>query len=201
MGTILENVPKNGYNVPIKKQKTVIQKEQKVHRKEGKNMRQKNSSAATSINSSKIPALFNEKVWTAIEPGQTVLDYGCGRYTNHIKKHVEAMGHSYYGFDPYNMDENENIKAMACNPNIVTCSNVLNVIDSDDSMRDVIRECVRMARKIAIFTIYPGDGKGIGRQTKEDCYQRNQRLAYYVRVMETMGYNPEKVGNAIVVRK
>ena len=61
---------------------------------------------------------------------------------------------------------------------LAICSNVLNVIDSDDALNETL-EVLACAQNVAI-TVYEGDKSGIGRATKDDCWQRNERLATYL---------------------
>ena len=155
------------------------------------------TSAATSINQTKLPAIFNKqpladavRKWTTA----AVLDYGCGRYTAHIEKHVRWLGAEYLPFDPFNQDQdtNENSRNMAalyrlCGSSVVvTCSNVLNVIDSDAAVINVIRDCCELGNA-ACFTVYEGDRTGNGRQTGPDQYQRNMKLRSYLPLFEAAG--------------
>ena len=70
------------------------------------------TSKNTSINSSKLPAVYNKIDWDALmfqwykehnglNPLGIVLDYGCGRYTQHIQDFVNSKGFYYIGYDPY----------------------------------------------------------------------------------------------------
>ena len=62
-------------------------------------------------------------------------------------------------------------------------SNVLNVIDDDDMIRDI---CSKAARHKHFFiTVYEGDKSGAGRRSKEDCYQRNEKIKSYVKFFHT----------------
>lgn len=58
------------------------------------------------------------------------------------------------------------------------CSNVLNVIDSDDVVRDVIVNLQGFART-CYYTVYEGDKSGTGRYPTSDSYQRNASLKSY----------------------
>lgn len=158
------------------------------------------TSKNTSINSNKIPTGCQWVVKNCL-PGQKVLDYGCGKYYN-SQKFFESNGFEYYGYDPYNRTEQENHIAMANTPcGIVICSNVLNVIPDEDIIRDVIRNCLNAVcyKGIAVFTVYEGNRSGVGRMTKADCWQRNQRLADYLKYFE--GYEAEIRGKILMIRK
>ena len=143
------------------------------------------TSSATSINRSKLPAVYRRAKLTA----PAVLDYGCGKYTDHIWQYVNR---SYYPYDPYNQPDEVNASTMRNVqrhvsehiPLDVVCSNVLNVIDDDDEIQRIVRnieEIVRLTGGHAFFTVYEGDRSEIGKKTGKDQYQRNDVLSSYIR--------------------
>ena len=138
---------------------------------------QRNTSANTSLN--QIP-----KVWKYIEYDRidTLLDYGCGRYDK-FKEYVESQGVNYFGYDKYNRSEHENEIALACSPDIITCCNVLNVIDSLSEIEYIVARLSEYACPV-IFSIYEGNKSGIGKVSKKDCFQRNQRASLYIPLIE-----------------
>ena len=142
------------------------------------------TSANTSINCSKLPAVYSklDKLPEAeLSAYDSILDYGCGRYTSHIMRHTVRRGRWYLGMDKYNKPEHVNAAARRFSARlhpVAVCSNVLNVIDSDDTIRDVIRDIMSMTDRCYI-TVYEGDKTGRGRYTAQDCYQRNARLRDY----------------------
>lgn len=151
-------------------------------------MKQTHTSAATSINAAKLPRVYSVATFT---PGEVILDYGCGRYTDHIREALPA-GCTYLPFDPYNQPNSVNSRSKAAlyrairagKPVTVVCSNVLNVIDSAEVVAMVaaqIEEIVRKSGGRALIAIYEGDRTGTGRETKADCYQRNERTAEYMK--------------------
>jgi len=149
-------------------------------------MEQTYTSAATSINSGKLPRAFKKAVFP---PRRLVFDYGAGRYTDHIRA---ALPHIVYlPYDPYNLPDDVNaasltyiFNAMHCRfPVDVVCSNVLNVIDSDDEVRTIaarIRLFVLHTGGTAYITVYEGDRSGVGRRTGRDQWQRNEPLRDYL---------------------
>ena len=152
---------------------------------------QSHSSAATSINKTRLPAVYSR---FSLEPGTVILDYGCGRYTDHIRRHAAAsLCCAYLPYDPYNQPRKTNqrslIKFAALTedtdlPAVVVCSNVLNVIDNDDAVQAVADHLVRLATAAggrALVTVYEGDGSGNGRETGPDQWQRNEKLREYLR--------------------
>ena len=112
-------------------------------------MSQKYTSAATSINSAKLPAVFKKLP----EKPVALLDYGCGKYTDHIRA----------------VD--------------VVCSNVLNVIAEDSVIESIAADIRRIivGGGTAYITVYEGNRSGAGRQTGPDQWQRNEKLSAYLR--------------------
>lgn len=155
------------------------------------------TSKYTSINSKKLPAIYGRLDYSALlnywesltkfERTPTILDFGCGRYTDHIEHFLSAKGFIYKGYDPYWKGEKENQDSLICEPFIVICSNVLNVIN-DDIILNKLQNRVRsfsftanLDKKQSLYyiSIYTGKGDAIGRITKKDCYQRNQKISAY----------------------
>ena len=154
---------------------------------------QKYTSKNTSVNSKKIPALFSKFPFK----GKSVLDYGCGKYPEIIKEYVEGCSGRYFGYDPYNLG-NEIPKGQTFD--VVTISNVLNVIQEDEVIESIIREAMKLASTV-IVSIYEGDKSGIGRMTKKDCYQRNQNRDWYYNFINNMGYKAEIKSGCILITK
>lgn len=155
-------------------------------------MTQTYTSAATSINSTKLPHIF-----AAVSmQGLTVLDYGCGRYTDHIRQHVEAQDAYYLPYDPYNQPENVNTKSrawamlahVAGAKTLAVLSNVLNVIQEDDIVVSIVNDALTLTGNV-IISIYEGDRTGNGRQTGRDQWQRNERKAAYISLLQAHGFN------------
>ena len=98
-------------------------------------MAQSFTSSATSINKERLPAVYRKASLSA----RIVMDYGSGKYTEHIQRFVNEQHRTYLPFDPYNQpdDRNAATATLVCNamymhlPVDVICSNVLNVIDDD----------------------------------------------------------------------
>ena len=146
------------------------------------------TSAATSINSGRLPAVYSRIPYYT---GRVVLDYGCGRYTDHIR--AALPGHlAYLPYDPFNQPDDVNRDTLALvriavhtrTPVTVICSNVLNVIDNDDEVRTIanwIRYIVGQTGGIGYVTVYEGNRSGTGRKTGPDQYQRNAPLRDYLK--------------------
>ena len=96
---------------------------------------QTHTSKNTSINKEKFPRIYTHINWGYLK-GMSVLDYGCGRYTEHIKKLMWLYDIEWHSYDPYWQIDSLNEEALHSNPDIVICSNVFNVLDN---YRDVTR--------------------------------------------------------------
>lgn len=151
---------------------------------------QKCTSKATSVNSKKLPAIFKK---IQFNPGDLVQDWGAGKYTDHIREFVESKGCQYHPYDPYNLPGSE---IWPCD--VVVCSNVLNVIDSDDVLVETIFD-ITYVGKMAYISVYEGDGSGVGKVTKKDCYQRNQKLSWYFDKIVSLGYHPTMKNGVITI--
>lgn len=147
-------------------------------------MKQEYSSKNTSINKTKLPAIYNKINWEKIATDwqennnnkPILLDYGCGRYTNHIRNFVEKLGFEYIGYDPYWTEE---INIHECKPAVVVCSNVLNVIKEDKIVKEIM--CTLLGFGVPYYiTVYEGNNSGIGKATSENSYQRNAALCAYM---------------------
>lgn len=162
---------------------------------------QKYSSAATSINAAKLPAVYSRVSDAAYQWADKLLDYGCGRYVDHLIKYTTEHSSipedycyhycAWYGYDRYNRSEADNVEALAdfsesekpFMKRMVFCSNVLNVIDSDDVVRGIagfLTACAISGAAVMV-TVYEGDKSGHGRATKANCYQRNARVSDYLK--------------------
>lgn len=159
--------------------------------------KQKYTSANTSINKNKLPAIYNK----INLDGNKVLDYGCGKYTEHIKEFCDKRDTEWYGYDPYNQSKEVNNitrKEMKNGFDIGICSNVLNVIDNTKSVESIIKKLSSCCDHV-YFYIYEGDKSGIGKVTNEDCYQRNEKTSVYLDLIKSLGYNAKKRGQMIQI--
>ena len=161
------------------------------------------TSSATSVNRSKLPAVYGKADLSA----PLVFDYGCGKYTDHIEQHVKSLRKVYLPYDPYNQTDDVNkfsvtlvINAMHVRyPVDVICSNVLNVIDSDGEVSRIchhIEEIATTTGGTGYVTVYEGDRSGTGRQTGKDQYQRNAPLRDYLRFF----HNATIKNNMIIIK-
>ena len=73
---------------------------------------------------------------------------------------------------------------------VIICSCVLNVINDDEALNQLIANICDMSviqepsgiyRMNPVYiAVYEGNKSGVGRQTKKDCWQRNERLSAYL---------------------
>lgn len=163
------------------------------------------TSSATSINSSKLPAVYRKATLSRTTP--FVVDYGCGKYTDHIQSYLSEFCKVLYPYDPFNQPDAVNIHTLdfirwAMDNRIevdVVCSNVLNVIDSDGEVSRICHDLERIATTTggtAYITVYEGDRSGVGRQTGKDSYQRNAPLRDYLRFF----HNATTHHNMIIIK-
>lgn len=143
---------------------------------------QKYSSAATSINSSKLPALFG---MVKFEKGSLNLDYGGGRFDNVAEYLDKEYGATNLVYDKYNRTSEHNREVLNQvrkngGADTVTCSNVLNVIAEESERLAVLRNCKRYLKSggICYITVYEGNGTGEGAETKSG-YQLNRKTKDY----------------------
>lgn len=161
------------------------------------------SSAETSINSSKIPTLFH---LVDFKDGSLNLDYGGGKFDN-VADYLESeYGATNLVYDPYNRSSEHN-KAVLDQvrknggADTVTCSNVLNVIKEPSARLAVIRNCKNYLKNggTAYFTVYVGDGSGVGKVTSKG-YQLNQKTPWYVDEISQVFSNVSRKGQLIIAK-
>jgi len=141
------------------------------------------TSAKTSINKNKIPAIFKKIHWM---PYNINLDYGGGKYntaSDYLFDHYRILN---FILDPYNRSMEENLNnnnyiQMFGGTDTATCANVLNVIQSEFTRKAVILNIYNLLKHNgeAYFSVYEGDKSSIGRQTGKDQWQENKRLSFY----------------------
>lgn len=149
------------------------------------------TSKATSINKEKLPAVFRKADFRS----RIVMDYGSGKYTEHIKAYMNGIHKDYLPYDPYNQPEEQNnasvrivINAMHRKlPVDVVCSNVLNVIDDPETIQKIahhIEDITARSGGTGYITVYEGNRSGIGKQTGPDQFQRNEPLRAYLKYFQ-----------------
>ena len=114
-----------------------------------------------------------------------ILDYGCGKGMS--KEFCEKTYNNckVFMYDPFHGFNETDSFLKQCKEsakNIITCNNVLNVLQ-DDILQSVIAQVALLAnynRCDIIFKIYEGDKSGNGKISKKDCYQRNEKTENYI---------------------
>lgn len=158
---------------------------------------QKHSSKNTSVNTTRLPAVYNKIYWGPYE-NYHIFDIGCGQLKTQqiIQEFLEDHGvKHFYPWDPYHKCLGNKIKTVTAMNNgdtkkVIICSCVLNVIDDDEALNNliaficdmsVIQEPNGIYRMNPVYiAVYEGNKSGVGRETKKDCWQRNERLAAYL---------------------
>lgn len=128
-----------------------------------------------------------------------VLDYGCGKGLS--KEFCEKTYNNcqVFLYDPFHGFDEVNDFLESCKKsknNIITCNNVLNVLQDDVLNTEIVSIAVfaNYAYTDVIFKIYEGDRSGIGRISKKDCYQRNEKTENYMSLIIEM-FNNNTIGN------
>lgn len=145
---------------------------------------QKYSSKNTSVNTGKnLPAVYRKINWNSIPTYIThLVDWGCGKDTQNVEKWLKSCRiDRYVGYDPNwrTKADNDLAEKSIGFHNIFVCSNVLNVIDDDDIVKDIVEKAI--SSPIYFVTVYEGSRSGVGRQSKDDCYQRNCKTKDYLK--------------------
>lgn len=149
-------------------------------------MVQEFTSANTSINSSKVPAVF-KKIWWGTNPIN--LDIGGGKFDT-ATNYLDGLGVKNLIYDPYNRSEAHNAQILAFlaehgKVDSATLSNVLNVIKEPEVRRELLVFAQKHARKVFI-TVYEGNRSGIGKASKKGCWQENRKLTDYVQEVKNV---------------
>lgn len=148
-----------------------------------------------------------------------VLDWGCGKGLSkefcektfeNCKVELFDPFHDYkLGVQNYCLFSLSAICDCKYDNKIITCNNVLNVLQ-DNTLIEVLNGvfATAMVCKVdkIIFKVYEGDKTGIGRITKKDCYQRNEKTALYFEKLNSFNivrkaWNIRKTGLYIICDK
>lgn len=161
-------------------------------------MKQLHTSAATSINATRLPRAYKTAMGMADMRADihTMLDFGCGRYIGHLRACAASHGIAWAGYDPFNYPTDIIGRAF----DMVVCSNVLNVIDSDDVILDILHKIASHMRRdsVAVIAVYEGDKSGVGRETMQDCYQRNAKMKDYIQYLNQVFGHINVVNGAFI---
>lgn len=150
--------------------KDIIQIKEKVE--------QEFKSAATSTN--QLPGGFKKVDWVE---GSTNLDWGGGAYDRGTVWLKQEFGVVNYIYDPFNRSAQHNYEALRCNPDTITCFNVLNVIKEDEVIVSILQEMGKFNTPIYI-TVYEKNRDSKGSATGGDKYQRNDSTNKYIELIK-----------------
>lgn len=165
-----------------------------------KELEQEFSSKDTSINSSKLPAVFK---LVHFNPGTTNLDYGGGKFDN-VAEYLAQEDVTNLVYDPYNRSQEHNREVIATirkngGADTVTCSNVLNVIKEEEVRLNVLNNIKKLVKPngTVYITVYEGSGANQGAATKAG-YQLNRKTADYLEEIQQVFPDATRKGKLIV---
>lgn len=161
------------------------------------------TSANTSINSSKLPAIFRLVKFT---PDTINLDYGGGKFDNAAEYLKDEFNVTNLVYDPFNRTKEHNsatIKQIRKNggADSATLSNVLNVIKEPNIRLEVLNNIKSLLKPGATLyvTVYEGTGKGDSGETKAG-YQLNKKTAEYMEEISQVFGDVTRKGKLIIAR-
>lgn len=158
--------------------------------------KQQYSSAKTSLN--QVSAGHKKIKWVA---GTVNLDWGGGKSdmgTEYLKDEHNVTNVVY---DPFNRSAAENAAALKSKPDTITNHNVLNVIQEDEVIISMLKEWKKVSSAKTIYiTVYEGNRSGEGKPTSKG-YQRNQKLADYLPLVQKVFSSASKKGSMIIINK
>lgn len=164
-----------------------------------KQAQQEFSSAATSINSTKLPAIYN---MVNFRPGDVVVDFGGGKFDNAVN-YLKDKGVTLLVYDPYNRSAEHNKEVLRIlkehgGADAAVNSNVLNVIKEPEAREAVLRNIKKITRRGApiYITVYEGRGDGAEGPTKSG-YQLNRKTGDYMDEVGRIFSNVKRKGKLI----
>ena len=156
-------------------------------------------SAATSINSNKLPAVYN---MVKFNPGDVVVDFGGGRFDNAVN-YLKDQDVTLLVYDPYNRSAEHNKEVLKVlrehgGADAAVNSNVLNVIKEPEARNAVLQNIKKITKKGApiYITVYEGTGKGNEGPTKSG-YQLNRKTGDYMDEIGQVFSNVKRKGKLI----
>lgn len=156
-------------------------------------------SAATSINSSKLPAVYN---MVKFNPGDVVVDFGGGKFDNAVN-YLKDQDVTLLVYDPYNRSAEHNKDVLRVlkehgGADAAVNSNVLNVIKETEARNAVLQNIKKITKKGApiYITVYEGTGKGNEGPTKSG-YQLNRKTSDYMDEISQVFSNVKRKGKLI----
>lgn len=164
-----------------------------------KQAQQEFSSAATSINSTKLPAIYN---MVEFRPGDVVVDFGGGKFDNAVN-YLKDKDVTLLVYDPYNRSAEHNKEVLRLlkehgGADAAVNSNVLNVIKEPEAREAVLRNIKKITKRGApiYITVYEGRGDGAEGPTKSG-YQLNRKTGDYMDEVGRVFSNVKRKGKLI----
>lgn len=164
-----------------------------------KQAQQEFSSAATSINSNKLPAIYN---MVNFRPGDVVVDFGGGKFDNAVN-YLKDKDVTLLVYDPYNRSAEHNKEVLHIlkehgGADAAVNSNVLNVIKEPEAREAVLKNIKKITRRGApiYITVYEGRGDGVEGPTKSG-YQLNRKTGDYMNEVGKVFSNVKRKGKLI----
>lgn len=158
------------------------------------------TSENTSINSGRLPAVFN---MVSFEPGTVNLDYGGGRFDN-VAEYLTQYDVINLVYDPYNRTAEHNQEVIRLirehgGADTATCSNVLNVIKEPEVRLNVLKNIKKLVKSggTVYITVYEGKGNAAEGPTKSG-YQLNRKTADYMEEVQQVFPDATRKGKLIV---
>ena len=157
-------------------------------------------SADTSINSSKLPAVYK---LISIPEGTVGVDFGGGRFNNAVE-YIRDLGATLCVYDPYNRTAQHNremLKTLKANGGAdwAVNSNVLNVIKEPEARQSVLRNISKITKSGSpiYITVYEGRGDAKEGPTKSG-YQLNRKTQDYLEEIQEVFPDAKRKGKLIV---
>ena len=164
-----------------------------------KQAQQEFSSAATSINSTKLPAIYN---MVEFRPGDVVVDFGGGKFDNAVN-YLKDKDVTLLVYDPYNRSAEHNKEVLRLlkehgGADAAVNSNVLNVIKEPEAREAVLKNIKKITKRGApiYITVYEGRGDGAEGPTKSG-YQLNRKTGDYMDEVGKVFSNVKRKGKLI----
>lgn len=163
---------------------------------------QEYDSAATSINSNKLPAIYR---MVNFNEGDVVVDFGGGKFDNAVE-YIRDKGATLCVYDPYNRSAEHNKEVLRIlrengGADAAVNSNVLNVIKEPEARKNVLENIARITKPGApiYITVYEGKGNGQEGPTKSG-YQLNRKTADYLEEIQEVFPDATRKGKLIIAR-
>ena len=160
---------------------------------------QEYDSAATSINSNKLPAIYK---MVNFNQGDVVVDFGGGKFDNAVE-YIRDKGATLVVYDPYNRSAEHNREVLRIlrengGADAAVNSNVLNVIKEPEARKNVLENIARITKPGApiYITVYEGKGDGQEGPTKSG-YQLNRKTADYLEEIQEVFPDATRRGKLI----